>query len=116
MKRSISVEDIRCFAYHGCMEEEAKIGTWFNTTVSLDFDYSKSAKSDDLQDTLDYCLVAEIVQEEMAVRSKLVETVLERIFKRLEAVSGVSALKVSVTKERPPIVGEVGSVTLSMEQ
>ena len=34
----IRIEDIRCFAYHGCMEEEGVIGTVFSVDVELKAD------------------------------------------------------------------------------
>ena len=79
----IRIEDIRCFAYHGCMEEEGVIGTVFSVDVELKADLGVSAKSDLLADTIDYVAVSKLVQEEMAVKSKLIEHVTQRILNRL---------------------------------
>jgi len=82
MKHKIHVRGIRCYAYHGCMEEEARIGGHYTVDVAIDTDFSKAAASDELIDTVDYCAVQQIVEEEMAIRSKLIEHVGQRIVSR----------------------------------
>ena len=112
----IRVEDIRCFAYHGCMEEEGVVGTDFSVDVELKTDLSVSAKSDLLADTIDYVAVSRIVQEEMAIRSRLIEHVGQRIINRLmESFSSLEASKVVVVKHAAPIDGEVKCVSVTLE-
>ena len=48
----IRVEDIRCYAYHGCMDEEGLIGTDFSVNVEVKTNLSVSAKSDELADKI----------------------------------------------------------------
>ena len=79
----IRVEDIHCYAYHGCMEEEEVIGTDFTVTVEVSADLARSAQSDLLSETVDYVTISEIVQTEMAIRSKLIEHVAQRILNQL---------------------------------
>ncbi|NBP29820.1 MAG: dihydroneopterin aldolase, partial [Flavobacteriia bacterium] len=78
MKHKIHVRGIRCYAFHGCMEEEARIGGHYVVDVGIDTDFSKAAASDELSETVDYCAVQRIVEEEMAIRSKLIEHVGQR--------------------------------------
>ena len=112
----IRVEDIRCFAYHGCMEEEGVVGTDFSVDVELKTDLSVSAKSDLLADTIDYVTVSRIVQEEMAIRSRLIEHVAQRIINRLmEDFCSVESFKVVVVKHAAPIDGEVKRVSIELE-
>ena len=66
------IRRIRCYSYHGCLKEEAIIGGNFLIDVRLDFNSSHSERTDDLKDTVDYCQVYDIVQREMAIRSKLI--------------------------------------------
>ena len=77
--QTINIRGIRLYAYHGCMEEEAIIGGDYIVNVQLKGDFSAAAKSDNLNETADYVLVYKIVKEEMAIRSKLIEHVAERI-------------------------------------
>lgn len=115
MKTKINVHGVRCYGYHGCMRQEEIIGTWFTANVEVTYNFLKSAETDDLSDTLDYSLVAQIVQEEVAKRSKLIEQVALRIFKRIEEIEGVEGLKLELFKEQPPIDGRVESVSVSIE-
>ena len=112
----IRIEDIRCFSYHGCMEEEGVIGTVFSVDVELKADLSVSAKSDLLTDTIDYGAVSKPVQEEMTVRSKLIEHVTQRILNRLmKDFPLVESSKVIVVKHAAPINGEVKRVCVTLE-
>jgi dihydroneopterin aldolase len=111
----IRVEDIRCYAYHGCMDEEGLIGTDFSVNVEVKTDLSVSAKSDNLSDTVDYVAIALIVQEEMAIRSKLIEHVAQRILDRLLVeFPTVKESKVVVIKHKAPIQGDVQRVCVEM--
>ena len=77
-------------------------------------DLSRSAKTDDLSDTIDYVHLNKIVKEEMAIRSKLLETVAERILVRImDELLMVQKAKVAVSKINPPIGGNVAMVTVS---
>ena len=112
----IRIEDIRCFSYHGCMEEERVIGTVFSVDVELKADLGVSAKSDLLTDTIDYVAVSKLVQEEMAVKSKLIEHVTQRILNRLmKDFPSVESSKVIVVKHAAPISGEVKRVCVTLE-
>jgi dihydroneopterin aldolase len=116
MKHKIFVEGIKCYAFHGCLDEEARIGGNYIVDVELHTDFSQAALHDTLADTIDYVQVNEIVVAEMAIRSKLIEQVGQRIVNRLqEELNGILALKVKITKICPPINGDVDSVAISIE-
>lgn len=111
----IKVENIRVFAYHGCLVEETKIGSDYLVNVVVKSDLSVSSLSDDLNDTVDYVLLNRIVKEEMAVASKLLETVAKRILDRiLKESSMVNKASVLISKLNPPIGGDVEKVTIKM--
>jgi dihydroneopterin aldolase len=112
----IAVEGIRLYAYHGCLEEEARIGGNYMVDVYLETDFSEAAKTDDLTLTVDYCAIYEISKEEMAIRSKLIEQVADRIQKRvMKEHAMVKKARVRVTKLNPPMNGNVGSVYVEVE-
>lgn len=113
----IQVNNIKLYAYHGCLEEEAKIGSWYRVDVEVDADLTKSSKTDELSDTVDYVHLNHIVKEEMAIRSKLLEEVAQRILNRFFAeISMIEKAKVAVSKINPPIGGNVADVTIILEQ
>jgi dihydroneopterin aldolase len=110
---SIKLKNIKIFAYHGCMDEEGRIGSDYRVDLKVKGDLSLSAKTDALKDTIDYVHLNRIVKEEMAIRSKLLETVAERILNRvLEELLLVQKVTVDVSKINPPIGGNVEKVTV----
>lgn len=50
----IDVHGIRIYTNHGCMQEEAVIGSHYEVNISVWADLSASVASDDLVDTVDY--------------------------------------------------------------
>jgi dihydroneopterin aldolase len=115
MKNSIQIEGIQLYAYHGCLEEEARIGGNYTVDVYLETDFSEASLTDDLEKTIDYCSIYEIAKSEMAIRSKLIEQVCKRIFDRvLKTHSSIQWLKVKVTKHCPPMNGDVEKVSVEI--
>ena len=114
---TIKVTNIRIFAYHGCLVEEGKIGSDYRVDLTIKADLSKSAITDNLDDTVDYVHLNKIVKQEMAIRSKLLEEVAKRILDRiLNEISLVKQVKVAVSKLNPPIGGNVAMVTIEMSK
>ncbi|KAF2519012.1 dihydroneopterin aldolase [Flavobacterium salilacus subsp. salilacus] len=113
----IRLENIRTFSYHGCLEEESKIGSDYLVNLEVKTDLRKARDTDDLADTVDYVHLNKIVTEEMAVRSKLLEHVAERIVKRIFGeIASVSRIMIAVSKINPPIGGDVEAVTVQLEE
>ncbi len=109
----IQVNNIKLYAYHGCLEEEAKIGSEYRVDVSVKANLKKSSITDELIDTVDYVHLNYIVKQEMAIRSKLLEEVVKRILNRIfKELSMVEKAKVSVAKLNPPIGGNVEEVVV----
>ena len=105
---TIKLQNIRTFSFHGCLEEEAKIGSDYRVDLEIKTDLRKSSMSDDLQDTVDYVLLNKIVVEEMAIRSKLLEHVAQRIVTRIfKEIPAVSRIVLAVSKLNTPIGGDV---------
>lgn len=113
----IQVNNIKLYAYHGCLEEEAKIGSWYRVDVEVEADLSKSSQTDELVDTVDYVHLNHVVKEEMAIRSKLLEEVAKRILNRFFIeLAMVNKATVSVAKINPPIGGNVQEVVIILSK
>jgi len=113
----IRLKNIRTFSYHGCLVEESKIGSDYRVDLEIHADLSKSVKSDDLADTVDYVHLNKIIVEEMAVRSKLLEHVAKRIVDRIFIeLPEITKTLVEVSKINPPIGGDVEQVTIILEE
>lgn len=112
----IQLDSIQLYAYHGCLPEEALIGSTYNVDVTMETDFTEAALTDDLSKTIDYCSVFNIVKEEMAIRSNLLENVAFRIIKRLKSeIHQLHRVIVTVTKLNPPMNGNVKGVSISVE-
>lgn len=112
----IKLNNIRTFSFHGCMDEEAKIGSDYRIDVVAKGDFTKAAVTDELEYAIDYVHLNKIVKEEMDKRAKLLETVCQRIIDRVFVeIRMVNEVKVSVSKINPPIGGDVEYVTVEMQ-
>mgnify|MGYP000845698340 CR=1 FL=1 len=114
---TVVVKNIRCYAYHGCLEEEAKIGSDYLVNISVDADLSTSCKSDALTDTVDYVSLHRIAREEMAQRTNLMEAVAHRIICAIfYQHPEVEYAEVEVAKCNPPIDGDVELVAVRLKR
>ncbi len=111
----IELEGMHFFAYHGFYESERVAGNEFIVDVTIETDCSPAAKSDNLEDALNYQLVYDLVKREMEVKSHLLEHVANRIVDALyNQFKKVQSIKVKVSKMNPPMGGQIkkASVTL----
>ena len=99
----ITVEGIRLFAYHGHLPEEAILGGHFIVNIWVTADTSEVEKTDDLNDTVDYVKILEIVKQQMAIRANMIEVPAKRIVDAILPLYKVQKVKVEVEKIQPPI-------------
>lgn len=81
--QQIILENIRVYAYHGCLDEEAAIGSDYRVDLTVWADLNKAIQTDALQDTVDYVHLNKIVKDEMKVRARLLENVAGRIVDKI---------------------------------
>jgi dihydroneopterin aldolase len=99
------------------LPEEGEIGGHYSVDVMLNTNFTEAAKTDELKKTVDYVDVNRIVCEEMAIRSKLIEHVGQRIINRLKMeIEHIAFIKLKVTKICPPINGDVDNVAIIIEE
>ncbi|MDR2816439.1 MAG: dihydroneopterin aldolase [Proteiniphilum sp.] len=116
MKTSIELKNMHFFAYHGVLEHETIHGNNFSVTLRFSADLSKACISDDVGDTVDYAEVYDLVKEEMAKPSKLIENAAYRILRRVkDAFPEIDRIEVELAKMNPPVAGrmEYSAVTVS---
>ncbi len=113
----IRLNNIRCYAYHGCLTEEATIGSEYSVDLIIETDLRRAARTDRLHDTVDYVKLNSIVKDEMGIRSNLLENVAQRILDRiLEAFEQINSARVIVAKINPPLGGDVENVSVELSQ
>ncbi len=104
-------------AFHGCLEEEQRLGNNFLISLTLELDTRLAGKTDKLDDTLNYQLVYDVVKREMSIPSKLIEHVGQRI---LDAIFNefplIQWLEVKLSKLNPPLGSRVDRVTIQLDR
>ena len=117
MKATVKVENLKIYAFHGCMEEEKVIGSDYVVDICAVCSVGKKAFGDEIEGTVDYVDLARIAKREMSVRSRLLEAVVKRIidccFNEIPVLDHIS---VTVSKLSPPIDADVESVSVSMDK
>lgn len=109
----INVNNFRSWAYHGWYEEEQILGGEYRTDVELEIAVDHSIS--DLDDTVNYELVCDVIKNMMQKRCRLIEEVTESIFLALQDLSEqVSHISVTVTKINVPIP-QLGSTSFTLK-
>lgn len=113
---TICLNNIEVYAYHGVFEVEQKVGQWYTVNLEIDVDFSEAAMNDDLNGTVDYSKLNDIIREEMAVKSKLIEHVANRMAtKILDEFPDIESGTLSIAKQNPPVKGEMESFEVVTE-
>lgn len=108
MKSYILLENMIFFAYHGVLPQENAAGNTFVVNIKLESDLSEAATSDNLDDTINYAQVYEVIKQEMNIPSCLLEHVAGRIIKALrKRFPKLGVIELKLSKKAPPIVGQI---------
>ena len=113
----IYVQGIKIYAYHGCFKEETVIGTNFLVDVELDVDLTKAALSDNLNDTVNYQTVFQVIKKEMEIPSKLLEHVARRCINSLfNDFPTIEIITIKISKLNPPLGGQINAVAVKLTE
>jgi dihydroneopterin aldolase len=111
----IHLEDLEFYAYHGCYKEEQIAGTRFMVNLTLETNMEKAAITDDISDALNYQFVYDLVKQEMAIKSHLLENVAQRILDALfKRFSQLEHAVVKISKMNPPMGGTMKCVSVEI--
>jgi dihydroneopterin aldolase len=116
MKSYILLENVEFFARHGVLAEEKVTGNRFIINLKIEVDNIDACKNDNLESTVNYAEIYKLIDEEMAVPSKLLEHVAYRILSRIKSqFKLVTHTEIKISKKTPPIEGiiEQASVILT---
>ena len=113
---TIAIEGMQFFSYHGHFEEESVIGTKFLLDLFIHTDTSAAEKSDDLDDTVNYLEVYNVVKQQMQQKSYLIEHVARRILDAvMEHFPEITKAELKFRKLNPPLGGQMDSVSIYLE-
>lgn len=113
MKTTVSIEGLKFWAHHGFYDEERKKGNDFICDVSVELK-SYDSLEDNIYDTVNYEDIYAIVEEEMKLTKKLIETVAYSVIKRIQELDNVTGGKVKIYKLNPPLKGKVDRAVVEM--
>ena len=112
----IKINKIRTYSFIGCMNEEKKIGSEYETNIEINFICGFKELNDNLRETVDYVTVSNIVNVEMKTTCNLLETVVYKIGNKLLKIDDrIRTVTVEIKKINPPIVGNAEFVSLKDE-
>lgn len=114
----ILVQRIAVFAYHGLLEEEARIGQRFYISLECRLDLAQAGRSDDVARTVSYADLTEIATriatgQRFALIEALAEAIAAEILARHGAVDGVS---VRVDKPSAPVPAVIEGVAIEIHR
>ena len=111
----IEIRGLRVYAHHGVHEREARDGQPFVLDVVLDMDSQIAARTDDLDDTIDYTeLVGHVAEMVRSTRFNLIEALGAHIAEQLLKARRVAAVRVRVTKPEVELDEDVDAVAVTV--
>jgi len=115
---NIVLEGLEFFAYHGVFEAEQKIGNRYTVDLNIEALVADTAlQYDQLEGTIDYGLLYQVVKNIMQNPSKLLEHLAEQINQKcLQKFSTIKTINTSVAKHNPPIAGLCQQARVSIKQ
>ena len=111
------LNDMRFFARHGVLESERQTGTYFTVSLKLGMDLATAGHSDCLDDTLNYARVFDLVARRMERPVNLIEHLAETICQDIRReFPDVGSLEIRLSKEHPPVAGEMASAEVVLQR
>lgn len=112
----IFIEGLEVYGHHGVPPEERVLGQRLLYDVRLTIDECGGAKTDQVEDTVDYTEVINVIVEVATVKSyslleRLAQATAEAILKKFP----IDEVWVQVTKPHPPVACALTSVAAAVE-
>lgn len=100
----IRMEGMKFYAFHGVLPQENLVGAYYYLDLKLKTDFTYAAETDELEGTVSYADIFTAVKEEMAIPSKLLEHVCQRIASRIfKDYPTIETIDICLYKENPPM-------------
>jgi dihydroneopterin aldolase len=108
MKTKIKLSNMKFHSHHGVLSQETIIGASYEVNVLIEADLTKAYESDNVEDTINYADVYDLIKAEMSIPSKLLEHIAGRIYNKISnQYPEIISLEVSVAKLNTPVDGEM---------
>ena len=100
----IRMEGMKFYAFHGVIPQENVVGSYYYLDLKLKTDFTCASETDDLEGTVSYANIYTAVKAEMAIPSKLLEHVCQRIASRIfKDFPTIETIDIALFKENPPM-------------
>ena len=115
---AITIEGLEIFANHGVYEEEKKLGQKFIISVKLYTDLSKAGKSDDLNTSINYAEVSQLIYDHTVSKNyDLIEALAQNLaYLILNTYTEVKRVWIRVDKPNAPINHTFETVSVEIER
>lgn len=111
----IHLRGLEFYAYHGVLPEENRLGQKFIIDMDLHLNMSKAGLSDQVEDTVSYAEVYQVIQACVtAERHQLLEHLAEHIAQRVLGQFSCASVRVEVHKPQAPIPGIFRDVSVEI--
>lgn len=112
----IILDRVKIHARHGVDPQESLTGAYFYVTMEADTDFGEALHTDELSGTVSYATLYELIRQEMAVPSRLLEHVAGRILQRVfRECPTVARIRLKLTKENPPMRADCREAGIDIE-
>ena len=109
---TVRLNKMKFFAHHGWHDEESITGTEFEVSVFVSFNPKKNIE--ELNDTINYVSVFNIVKKRFCNPAKLLETLAEQITEDIHKTDDrISVINIIIDKVNPPIATFTGTAGIT---
>jgi dihydroneopterin aldolase len=114
----IRIHNAVFYAYHGVLTDEQNLGGKFDVDVDLHCDLARGAKSDHLQDTVNYervydCIRSLVLDKKHLLLESLASSIGKGILKNFSKVNSVT---IRVRKPGAPVRGVIDHVEVELTE
>ena len=104
------LENMIFYSFHGHYPEEQVIGGKYTVDLIFETNTDKAERTDDLADTIDYSKIYQIIKDEMEKPANIMEHLARRILNAIkEKTEHIDKITIKLSKNNPPVKGEMGS-------
>ena len=116
MADQINVNGIKAFGYHGVLPHEAVEGQEFIVDLVLSLDLSEASRSDNLDETVNYADLAQIVHDNIVgERVQLIERLAGQIADQIKSsYPQIDSISVTVHKPHAPVTLDFDDISVTI--
>ncbi len=114
----IIIKGLEVFAHHGVYENEKSKGQKFIINAEIETDTVTASLSDDIEDTLDYAKVCDMIKDYMVInRVNLLETLVNELSRKLLiSFDKIESVSLEICKPEAPIPAKFENVSIKVER